>query len=322
MSHNIYPFVYFRGRYVPYAEAQLSICSAPFLYGLSVYSVLPVFWDKKKAGRVAFRLKEHFRRLQNSSKIVDFDTVAQQWDYPKFVTTISELLEKNNVTDNVFVRVTVFVDELMSGTRMYGLHHELAAFVYPMTRLLPEDGADLCVSSWQRIADNAIPARAKVNGSYVNSALMKNEALRAGYDDAIALDHLGHVAESTVSNIFLVRNNILITPSSSTDQLEGITRESVLDLSETLDIKTEKRSIDRSELYIADEIFLAGTSVGITPVKSVDKRLIGEGKIGPITKKVKTAYEKASQGNDPAFSSWCTVMNHVTPKMDPAILSV
>lgn len=295
MAEPHYDTAYFRDGFVPFAEANLSIASAPVLYGLSVYTVFPVFWNEKTKTAHPFRLEDHFKRLQNSSKIMAFDDFNRDWDYQKFRQIMEELIARNNIEQDSLVRISVFVDETLKGTRMHGLKHSLSAFVYRAVPLAPASGAKVCVSSWQRLPDNAVPARAKINGSYVNAALMKHEALLNGFDDAIALDAHGHVTEATVANVFLVRGGKLVTPSNSTDLLEGITRDTVFKLADQLDIPYEQATIDRSELYLADEIFLCGSSMNITPVISVDHRLIGQGEIGLITKKLQHHYREIGQ---------------------------
>jgi branched-chain amino acid aminotransferase len=175
-----------------------------------------------------------------------------------------------------------------------------------MAPLYPATGVHACVSSWQRTPDNAIPSRAKINGSYANATLMKNEALLNGYDEAIALDSQGHVTEGTVANLFLVRGGVLITPDQSADILEGITRDSVLKLAQKLGIPAQQRSIDRSELYVCDELFYCGSSARITPILSVDKRVVGSGSYGTITKKVAKSYEQLQMGKLPKFADWVT----------------
>jgi branched-chain amino acid aminotransferase len=298
--------VYFRNTFVPFEEATLSIASAPVLYGLSIYTVIPVFWTEKTKKLVMFRLKDHFKRLQNSSLVMAFDDFLQEWDYLKFEKTIKQLLEKNSITMDSLVRVSVFVDDNLKGTRMHGLKHSLSAFVYPMTPILPESGAKLMVSSWRRTPDNAQPARAKINGSYVNAALMKHEALMNGFDDAIALDEQGHVTESTVANIFLVRNGHLVTPGNSADLLEGITRDSIFRFANHIKVSHEQRTIDRSELYLADEIFLCGSSMSIVPVIEVDHRKIGKGSIGPLTKRLQLLYQECTHQRSSDFDDWLT----------------
>ena len=297
---------YFRDDYVPFDKANLSIASAPVLYGLSIYTVFPVFWDEWTKQLNMFRLDRHFKRLQNSARILAFEDFLKDWDYLQFESVMKELLQKNKTQQDSLVRVTVFVDDILKGTRMKDLKHSLSAFVYPAAPLLPVSGARLGVSSWRRTPDNSIPSRAKINGSYVNAALMKHEAIMSGFDDAIALDEQGHVTESTVSNMFIVRGGNLITPDGSADLLEGITRDSVFKLAAKLGLDCKERVIDRSELYIADEIFLCGSSMSIVPVISIDHRHIGDGKPGKITKQFMSMYEDLGRGKAASFKKWLT----------------
>lgn len=298
--------VYFRGDFVPAQDANLNIASSPVLYGLSIYTVLGVHWDSKHEQLNAFRLQDHYKRLINSTKIMDFDNFADTCSYESFKQVITDLVRQNNVKEDVLVRATVFIDDIMPGTKLRGLKNSWAAFLYPANSILPEAGASVCVSSWVRTPDNAIPARAKVNGNYANAALMKNEALNNGYDDAIALDSSGHVAEGTVANIFLVRDGVLVTPDCSTDILEGITRDTVFELADKLGIKHERRPVDRTELYIADEIFYSGSSAQIAPITSVDRQPIGDAKPGKITRKLAKALSDAQHGKLPSFANWLT----------------
>lgn len=299
---------YLRDSFLPFSEANLSIASSPVLYGLSIYTVFMVSWDEAKRQRHIFRLREHYDRLVNSARIMDFHSFAEQWPFARFKAMALELISRNDVREDALVRVTVFIDELIAGTRIHGLTNSLSAYIYPMGELLPLAGIHACVSSWVRNADNAIPAKAKVNGSYVNASLMKNEALLNGYDEAIALDHHGHVAEATVANIFIVRNGVLATPDTSTDILEGITRDSLLQLASSLGIACEERSIDRTELYKADEVFICGSSARVTPVLSIDKRPVANGIPGAITKRLQTAYATAARGGNRDFAGWCTTV--------------
>lgn len=300
---------YFRDGLVPFDEANVSIASAPVLYGLSIYTVFPVFYDAKTGESYMFRLEDHFKRLRNSANIVAFDDFLKAWDYQRFEAAMQELLKKNDPKEDSLVRVSVFVDDILKGTRMHGLKHSLSAFVYPQAQLLPPAGARLGVSSWRRTPDNAIPARAKINGSYVNAALMKHEAILNGFDDAVALDEQGHVAESTVANLFIARDGKLITPSSSTDLLEGITRDTVFKLADHSGIDYEQRTVDRSELYVADEVFLCGSSMNITPVISIDHRAVGSGKPGQLTRQLVKAYEDCGRHKSEFFKRWNTLVS-------------
>lgn len=296
--------VFFGGQFVPFDQANVSIASSSVLYGLSIYTVFNAIWDDEKHQLHLFRLEDHYKRLINSAKIMDFHSFVETWTYEKFEKTMHELLTRNQIQEDVLVRVTVFIDELIAGTKIHGLKNSVSAYVYPMGEILPRSGIHTCVSSWQRNSDNAIPSRAKVNGSYVNASLMKNEALLNGYDEAIALDEHDHVAEGTVANLFIVRGGRLITPDPSTDILEGITRSTIFDLAKHIEVPTDQRAIDRSELYLADEMFMCGSSAHITPVLSVDKRPIGSGKIGPITQELMDLYKQVQRGKVIEFSSW------------------
>ena len=300
---------YLRDGFIPFSEANLSIASASVLYGLSVYTVMPVFWNAERQQLYMFRPEDHFQRLQNSAKIMAFDDFLKAWDYRRFELTMKKLLKKNKLRQDSLLRITIFVDDSLKGTRMHGLKHSLSAFVYQAVPLLPQTGANLCVSSWRRTPDNAIPSRAKINGSYVNAALMKHEAVLNGFDDAISLDEQGHIAESTVANIFIVRDGRLVSPSNSADILEGITRDTVFKLTDKLGVDRKQRSIDRSELYRADEIFVCGSSVNITPVITVDHRIVGSGKPGQLTKQLISLYRSYGRHDDGFDSPWAVAVN-------------
>ena len=302
LKHTV---AYFRDDFVPFNDAQVSIASAPVLYGLSVYTVIPVF--KNKQGTLSlFRIRDHFDRLRNSAKIMAFDDFLENWDYETFEATIIELIKKNDPKVDSLVRISIFVDDILMGTRMHKLKHSVSAFIYPITEVIPISGSRVMVSSWRRNPDNALPARAKINGGYVNAALMKHEAITNGFDDAIALDDQGHVTESTVANIFIIRNNILLTPGTSTDILEGITRDSIVTFARHHGIEVQEKTIDRSELYLADEIFLCGSSMNIVPILSVDHRDIGNGKPGKVTTELQISYSKYTHQKTDPFTHWLT----------------
>lgn len=311
---------FLRDGFVPFKDANLSIASSPVLYGLCVYTVFSVNWNETDKKRLAFRLKDHYRRLANSAAIMDLHNFAPAWPYERFEATMKELIERNNIEgEDVLVRLAVFADAIIAGTKIHGLPHELSGFIYPMGQILPRSGINVCVSSWTHNFDNAIPSRAKVNGGYVNNCLMKNEALMNGYDDAIALDVHGNVAEGTVANLFIVRNGVLITPAVNVDILEGITRASIIAIARDAGIPVEERPVHRTELYIADEAFISGSSARLTPVLSVDKRPVGAsaaavngtpasaGVIGPVTKLLAEKYEAAQRGTDGGkWAAWRT----------------
>jgi branched-chain amino acid aminotransferase len=273
-----------------------------------VYTVFPV--HKNKTGNlIAFRLKEHFERLINSARIIGIDTFETEWDFERFLKTAKEVVQANNLTDNAFVRATVHVDDPIPGTRSRGLHTLLSMFAYEAVPIVPQDGARLKTSVWRRIPDNAIPSRAKVNGAYVNSVLAKQDAIDSGYDDCIFLDMNGHVCELSAANIFIVRDNTLITPATTSDLLEGINRRTILEIAHDKGIKVAERDIDLTELYVADEAFACGTSAYLAPVVEIDARSVGNRKVGPITKQLKESYFNVLHGNEPKYAHYTTALN-------------
>ena len=305
---KIYPKIYFEDKLVDSNQANLSVTSSAVLYGLSVYTVFPVCLteDGKLA---AFRLKEHFKRLLESAQIIGMDDFEKNWDYSKFVMAVNEVIAANQVTKDVFVRATIHVDEQVPGTRSRGLKNTLSIFIYEAVPIVPQDGTRLKTSVWRRIPDNSIPSRAKVNGAYVNSVLAKQDAIDSGYDDCIFLDVQGHVCELSAANIFMVRNGHLITPDTTSDLLEGINRRTIIEVAAEHSLKVVERTIDLTELYIADEVFASGTSAYIAPVTEIDARKISDGKPGPITTKLKTYHWDVLHGQDTSRASWLTELS-------------
>ena len=284
----LYPTIYFNGELVPEKDAHLSVASSAVLYGLSVYTVFHVAVQDEQYH--AFRLADHYKRLVDSCKIIGMDTFAEKWSYDVFVDAMTKLLHANEPKEDVFVRASFHVDELLPGTRSRGLNTVLSAFVYEAASIVPRDGVRLKTSVWRRTPDFSIPSRAKVNGAYVNSVLARQDAIDSGYDDCIFLDASGHVAELSAANIFIVRNGTLITPGQNIDILEGINRRTVLELAGDLGIPTEERAIDLTELYVADEVFVTGTSSFLSPVTVIDSRAIPS---DGITKRLKEVYEES-----------------------------
>ncbi len=286
-------------------EAHLSIASSAVLYGLSVYTVFPVSISSQKQ-LVAFRLKDHFKRLCDSARIIGIDTFEKEWTYKKFEKSVHALIDAQTIHADIFVRATVHVDELVPGTRSRGLHSVLSMFAYEAVPIIPQNGARLKTSVWRRIPDFSIPSRAKVNGAYVNSVLAKQDAIDSGYDDCVFLDEAGHVCELSAANIFIVRDSTLITPNTTSDLLEGINRRTMLEIAKDLNIPVVERSVDLTELYIADEIFASGTSAYIAPIIEIDARTIGDGKKGPVTEKLQKLHTDIIHGNNGQYQKFIT----------------
>lgn len=303
---KIYPTAFFGSGLVPVEEAKLSVASSAVLYGLSVYTVFPVCITT--SGPATFRIDDHFKRLIDSARIMGIDTFEKEWTKEKFIEAVRELISANKVSEDVFVRATVHVNEMLPGTRSRGLATTVSMFVYEAKTILPQSGPRLKTSVWRRVPDYAIPSRAKVNGAYVNSVLAKQDALDSGYDDCIFLDVSGHVCELSAANIFIVRNSVLITPDTANDILEGITRRTVLELARDMQIPTEERAVDLTELYVADEVFASGTSAFITGIIEIDTRIIAGGVAGSITTKLQKKYRDVLHGEDIAYAHLLTVL--------------
>lgn len=300
---TIYQKAYYNNDIIAFEEANLSIASSAVLYGLSVYTVFHIAHTAK--GAVIFRLPEHFRRLQDSAKIIGID-MPPDFTYEKFLELVTKLYTVNKCKEDVFVRATIHVDALVPGTRSRGVHSQLSMFLYKAEAIVPRSGARLKTSLWRRIPDNAIPSRAKVNGAYVNSVLARQDAIDSGYDDCIFLDGSGHVCELSAANIFLVRDGVLITPDTHTDLLEGINRRTVLEIAAKNNIPIQERSVDLTELYIADEVFISGTSAFVTPVLEIDARPLNQVNKHSITTQIATIHEKLLRGDLTEYSSWFT----------------
>ena len=304
----IYNKTYFDDGIKSLDDAKLSVACSAVLYGLSVYTVFPVH-IAKDGTKLAFRLDDHYRRLVNSAHIIGIDTFRANWSKKRFLQAVSEVVMANNVEEDVFVRATVHVNELIPGSRSRGLKTLLSIFVYRAAPILPRDGARLKTSVWRRVPDNVIPPRAKANGAYVNSVLAKQDAIDSGYDDCILLDTDGHVCELSAANIFMVRDGKLITPGATNDLLEGINRNTILKIANDIGLEAMERNVDLTELYIADEVFACGTSAYISSVSEVDARKIGDGKVGVITADIRKRYIDVLYGKNKSYAELLTVIS-------------
>jgi branched-chain amino acid aminotransferase len=235
--------------------------------------------------------------------------IEVKYSVDELCNTTLELLRKESYTEDSYIRPFAYNSGLNIGPKLIGNDQDLFIYTIPLGMYLDTDKAiDVCISSWDRVPDNAIPPRAKISGSYVNAALQKTEAMQNGYDEALVLSMDGrHVSEGSAMNLFMVRNGKLITPPVTNDILEGITRNTVLELAQKMEgMETEERLIDRTELYVADELFFCGTGAQISPIGSVDKRKIGGGDMGPVTRRLQGLYFDVVKNKIDEFSHWCT----------------
>src|SRR5919206_3292827 len=301
---------YHGGEFVRMGDVRLSPATHALNYGTGVFEGIRAYWSEGRGTVQVLKMREHYERFEKSCRMLRVElphTVDELCD----ITL--EILRRNAPREDTYIRPLAYKAAESVGVKLT-VEDELSIFTCPMGNYVELTGLRCCVSSWRRTPDTAIPARGKLTGSYINTALAVDEAQRAGYDDAIFLTHDGHVSEASAANIFLLRKGELITPPVTADILEGITRDSVMELAEKeLGMPTAQRDVDRTELYAADEVFLTGTGFQIAPVVEVDGRLVGNGEIGPVSGRLQELYFKAARGDNPEYAHW-TVAVEVAEK--------
>ena len=292
---------YHGGEFVKMGDIRLSPATNALNYGTGVFEGIRAYWNERRGTLQVLRLKEHYERFEKSCRMLRIDlphTVEELCE----ITL--EILRRNAPREDTYIRPLAYKAAESVGVKL-ALDEELSIFTVPMGNYVELTGLRCCVSSWRRTPDTAIPARGKLTGSYINTALAVDEAQRAGYDDAIFLTQDGHVSEASAANIFLVRKGTLVTPPVTADILEGITRDAVMELSEReLGMPVMPRDVDRTELYAADEVFLTGTGYQIAPVVEIDGREVGTGEMGPISNRLQELYFKAARGDNPHYDHW------------------
>ena len=299
------PFAFFKGDFVPLAEAKVGIMTHALNYGTAVFEGIRGNWNQEERQIYLFRVKEHFERLHKSARILNM-TLAYSVDELFDITL--KLVEMCRFEEDIYVRPMVYQSGEVLGVRSHDVENDFFIFVAPFGPYFSGDeGIRCCISSWRRPMDTMIPPRAKVTGIYVNSALAKTEAMLNGFDEGIMLTQDGHVCEGSGENLFVVDNGTLVTPSPADSVLLGITRSTVMEIAEKeLGMPTWERQVDRSELYSASEVFLTGTAAHITPVIEIDHRSIGDGKVGPVTRQLSNTYVDIIRGKNEKYGSWCT----------------
>jgi len=304
-------YAYFEGDFVPFSQANVSIGTHALHYGTGAFAGVRGYLDQDGETINIFRLRDHATRLLRSAKLLRMNLPH---DVDSVMATLVELTRRNAPASDVYYRPLVYKSSVQLTPRLRGIDDELAIYMMPMGDYLDtQRGQKVIVSSWTRITDNIIPARGKITGGYINSALAKDEAEEAGADEAIMLDLQGHVAEGTGCNLFIVRDGVLITPPVIGDVLEGITRRSILQVAADLGIPTEQRAIDRSELYIADEAFFCGTGVQVAWIETIDGRMIGTGTDPEMTRSIREVMFDTFRGRNDRYADWITPVNVKVP---------
>jgi branched-chain amino acid aminotransferase len=294
-------WAYHGGEFVKLGDVRLSPATHALNYGTGVFEGIRAYWNPTKGTLQVLKLREHYERFEKSCQMLLVD-LPHSVDELCDVTL--EILHRNAPREDTYIRPLAYKSVESVGVNLRG-GSELSIFTVPMGNYVELTGLRCAVSSWRRTADNAIPARAKCTGSYVNTALAVDAAHRAGYDDAIFLTQTGFVSEASAANIFLLRKGGLITPPATADILEGITRDAVMELAEKeLGMLTDKRDVGRTELYAADEVFLTGTGFQIAPVTEIDDRKIGAGEMGPVAARLQELYFAAARGENSDYADW------------------
>jgi branched-chain amino acid aminotransferase len=298
-------WAFFRGEFVPLRDANVNVMTHGFNYGTAVFEGIRAYWNADEEQLFALELVAHYTRIRASARLLMME-VPQSPEELAEITV--ELLRRDGLREDVYVRPIVYKSSETIGVRLHNLESDITIFGVPFGQYIDtEGGIRAQVSSWRRTDDNAIPARGKITGAYVNGALAKSEAQLNGFDEAIVLTAGGHVSEGSAENLFIVKSGVLITPPVTDNILEGITRRRLLGIArDDLGITTLERSIDRTELYGADEVFLCGTGAQISPVIEIDRRAIGTGRPGPVSRDLSRVYFDAVRGRTPAYRDWLT----------------
>jgi branched-chain amino acid aminotransferase len=298
-------WAFFRGEIVPLRDARISVMTHAFNYGTAVFEGIRAYWNGDQNQLYALDLLPHYERLKASARFLMMEV---PYTAEQLASTTVEILRRNGLREDIYVRPLIYKASETIGVRLHNLDADVVIFGIPFGQYIDtEGGVRAQVSSWRRTDDNAIPARGKITGAYVNGALAKSEAQLNGFDEAIVLTQDGHVSEGSAENLFIMRGGKLITPPVTDNILEGITRKRLMAVArERLEISVEERQIDRTELYMADEVFLCGTGAQISPVVEIDRRPIGNGRPGPISRQMHDLYFDAVRGRIDAYRDWLT----------------
>ncbi len=296
-------YAFFEGEIVPYGQAKVSVLTHALNYGTAAFGGIRAYWNENEKQLYLFRPFDHYRRFLNSTKLLRMN-LGQTIESLTEIT--KKLLQTENYHCDVYIRPLAYKADEGIGVKLHGLKDALSIVSFPYTKMIANDtNGHIMISSWRRVDDNMIPARGKISGAYANSAAAKSDAILAGFDEAVVLNQDGHISEGSAMNFFIVRDGVLITPPSTENILEGITRRTVMELAQqALNIPVVERMIDRTEVYLADEAFLTGTAAQISAATRVDHRPIGTGEMGPVVTQLRILFDDAVRGKLPQFQHW------------------
>jgi branched-chain amino acid aminotransferase len=295
-------YVWLDGKFVPLSKAKVPITTHAIHYGTSIFEGIRGYWSSKNL--YIFRLNDHIKRFRNSGK---FYNITFNFSNKQIENAVLNLCKKNKIKESCYIRPFYFVGQYginLHVTKKAPTH--VGIFSFPFGDLFNKNGITATISKWRKFSDLSTPIQAKMGGNYLNSVLATQDAKQKGFDEAILLDQSGNVSEAPGENIFLVKNNKLITPTLSASALDGITQKSIITLTKNMNLEVKVRKVSKKELKFADEIFLSGTAAEITPVIKLDKKKIGDGKVGKITKSLMTSYTEIVMNKNKKYSHWLT----------------
>jgi branched-chain amino acid aminotransferase len=297
-------YAFFKDKIVPYSEAKVGVLTHGLNYGTGVFGGTRAYWNEEEKELYVFRPIDHFQRFLESTRLLRMELPYTRDDLVKILV---ELIHKEDLHEDIYIRPLAFYSDEIIGVRLHNVTPILSIAVVPFGRYLEkEEGAHVMFSSWRRIDDNMIPARGKIAGAYVNSALAKTDANLAGFDEAIMLNQDGHIAEGSAENVFILRKGKIVTPPVTDNILEGITRNTMITLlRDDLGMEVVERPIDKSEIYLADEAFMVATGAQLVAIVRVDHRKLGTGSMGPVTQKLRDLYFNVVRGKVPKYRQWC-----------------
>jgi branched-chain amino acid aminotransferase len=305
MAMKLPGHAFFGGRIVPYADARVGVLTHALNYGTGVFAGLRGYWNPDEQELFLFRPADHFRRFLDSGRLLG---MSLPYSVEELVGHLIALLRTELYREDVYARPLAFYADETIGVRLHDLVPQVSIVAFPYGGYVDnEEGVHATISSWRRVDDNMIPARGKIAGSYVNSGFAKTDAVRAGFDEAIVLNQDGHVSEGSAANFFLIRQGVAATPPTTDNVLEGVTRRTVIQLlRDELGLTVVERSIDRTEIYLAEEAFFCGTGIQLAAITRVDHRPIGSGRMGRATADLRKLYFEVVRGRQAEYRHWCT----------------
>ncbi|HIE24887.1 MAG TPA: branched-chain amino acid transaminase [Anaerolineales bacterium] len=300
---NLPEYAFFKGEIVPYSEAKVGVLTHALNYGTGVFGGVRAYKNDENGKLYLFRPYDHYKRFLNSCKmmLMDFD------ETPESMTQHTiDLVKKGGFSEDVYIRPLAYKSEEIIGVKLHDVEADFTIVALPFGKYVSNDtNAHVTVSSWRRLDDNVIPARGKISGAYANSAFIKTDAVRSGFDEALVLTQSGHLSEGSAENIFMVRDGVLITPAVYENILEGITRRSIMQLAaKELRMEVVERPVDRTEIYICDELFMTGTAAQVTAITKIDHRPVGEGVMGPVAMKLRELFFDILRGKNKKYKDW------------------